>query len=48
MAENTKCKHDLCVCPATEDSDYCSDFCENSAESDMIAIKCDCGHPGCA
>jgi hypothetical protein len=47
MADNTGCKHQLCNCPATGDSDYCSDHCRDIADQDITEIRCDCGHPGC-
>lgn len=48
MADSTKCAHEGCVCPTMEDSDYCSAFCENADDSDVVEIQCECGHPGCA
>jgi len=47
MANQTKCAHNLCQCPAMEDSDYCSQACRDADDSDVIGVKCDCGHPGC-
>ncbi len=47
MAEQIKCAHQTCACPAMEDSDYCGSFCENADDSDIVEIGCECGHPGC-
>ena len=48
MAENTKkCAHSRCSCTAAEDSDYCTAYCENIAETDINTITCECGHSGC-
>ncbi len=44
---NEKCKHELCVCAAQADSEYCSDHCKDAVDQDMTEIKCDCGHPHC-
>ena len=45
---DNKCDHELCSCPATDGSDYCSPFCETADQSDTTTIQCECGHPGCA
>ncbi|HVF51700.1 MAG TPA: hypothetical protein VNA19_16570 [Pyrinomonadaceae bacterium] len=47
------CTHGVCNCPATQDSDFCSPYCENVGETtnntldDNQKIICDCGHPTC-
>jgi hypothetical protein len=47
MAENGQCEHEICVCSAAGDSEYCSDHCRDAVDGDMTEIACDCGHPGC-
>jgi hypothetical protein len=47
MTDENKCAHELCHCLTTDDSDYCSPFCESAATQDVAAIKCECGHSGC-
>ena len=42
-----KCAHELCNCRADKDSNYCSPYCENAADSGVTEIKCDCRHPAC-
>lgn len=44
--DDDKCEHPSCNCRATDDSDYCSAYCENA--EDTVEIACDCGHPGCS
>ena len=46
--ENNKCGHENCSCAVSGDEEYCSAQCESAAEQDVTAIKCDCGHSGCA
>lgn len=47
MADEPKtCEHPLCSCAATEDSDYCSPYCETAG--DVTELACNCGHTGCA
>lgn len=48
MTDENKCGHSLCDCPVKEDSEYCSDRCKDMDDQDIIAISCDCGHPGCS
>jgi len=47
MADNGKCKHDICTCSAKPDSDYCSDHCKEAEAQGIIEIRCDCGHAHC-
>lgn len=50
MLNETKdnvCAHELCSCPATDDSNYCSPSCEAAANTGTTTIACDCGHSGC-
>ena len=47
MADTNKCAHAGCACPTRDDSEYCSAVCENAEDSDIIGIRCECGHPGC-
>jgi len=42
-----KCKRDTCGCPPSEDSDYCSQECEDASKVHMMEIGCSCGHPEC-
>ena len=44
---NGKCAHNMCACAVSGDQEYCSDHCEDAADTDMTEINCDCGHPGC-
>lgn len=47
MADESKtCDHKLCSCAVTDDSDYCSSYCE--AAKDVTELACNCGHTGCA
>ena len=46
MADPKKCAHATCTCMARPDSDFCSEFCEDS--KDLTTLDCDCGHPGCS
>ncbi len=43
-----KCDHEMCNCRAAEDSDYCSEYCENAVDTGVIEIKCGCQHPACS
>lgn len=45
VAEQNKCAHPICTCPAAEGSKYCSPNCE--AAKGQTDIACDCGHSGC-
>jgi len=45
--EENRCEHAGCLCVVSDESDYCSDHCENAESQDMTEIACDCGHPGC-
>ena len=50
MADNKKdgkCGRETCGCPAAEDSDYCSQECEDASKVHMMEIGCSCGHPEC-
>jgi hypothetical protein len=40
-----KCKHPSCTCFVSNDKDYCSTICEDSADS--TELTCQCHHPGC-
>ena len=48
MANHTdeKCAHPACVCPRSQDSKFCSAFCEGA--SDKPDVICNCGHAGCS
>ena len=47
--DDNKCGHEMCVCAVTgDDTEYCSDHCEDAADQDLTEINCDCGHPGCS
>lgn len=45
--ENNKCGHDICECPASQNSEYCSDYCRDAEKTDRTEIACNCNHPGC-
>lgn len=45
MADKKKCAHESCKCMATEGSNYCSNFCQDS--KGVTTLECDCGHPAC-
>jgi hypothetical protein len=47
MASNLKkCGHPACNCMIGEsDGNYCSQYCEDAA--DTVEISCNCGHAGC-
>jgi hypothetical protein len=45
MAENEKCAHPACICKATIDSKYCSQYCHDARK--MLEFSCNCRHPGC-
>ena len=47
MADNNKCAHDICECPRSNDSDYCSQHCQDAVDQDITEIRCDCKHSGC-
>ncbi|MEJ7847027.1 MAG: hypothetical protein WKF92_02945 [Pyrinomonadaceae bacterium] len=47
MADENKCGHEICNCPATGDAEYCSDRCKDASDQDIVEITCDCGHQGC-
>ena len=46
MADHSKdkCAHPSCACSATQDSKFCSTYCEGA--SDTPDIMCSCGHAG--
>ena len=48
MADENRCGHEMCNCPVTDDSEYCSEQCETAAEADITGIQCECDHPGCS
>ena len=49
MAEDDtiqKCAHQKCSCQVEGKKRYCSDYCEDAADSDPTS-ECTCGHAGC-
>jgi hypothetical protein len=46
MATTDKCAHPACNCKASEDSKYCSQYCEDA--KDTLELSCNCAHAGCA
>jgi hypothetical protein len=47
MHQTTReCKHPACSCQTDEGKDYCSQYCEDAANT--TEISCNCGHAGCA
>lgn len=47
MADNEKCAHNVCKCTSDKESDYCSVYCENAEDSDVVEIACGCEHAPC-
>ena len=45
MANNKKCAHPICTCPAREGDSYCSDACKTAGST--TEIECNCRHSGC-
>jgi hypothetical protein len=41
--EVERCDHEGCKCARTEDSDYCSAYCETADDADVTAIACERG-----
>ena len=46
MANDVKCVHPGCNCPAAEGSDYCSEQCSHSQDN-VTELRCNCGHEAC-
>lgn len=44
--DTRKCAHRKCRCTVEEPKRYCSDACEDEADSDPTS-ECTCGHAGC-
>ena len=44
--DDSKCAHVICTCSKSEDSSYCSAYCETAG--DLVELACDCGHSSCA
>ena len=44
--ETKKCAHPACNCEVDADNKYCSQYCDDAA--DTTEISCNCGHGGCA
>lgn len=44
--DDSRCQHVICTCKRSEDSAYCSVYCETAG--DTIELACDCGHSTCA
>ena len=44
--DEKKCAHRKCTCTVAGERRYCSDYCEDAADSDPTS-ECTCGHPGC-
>ncbi len=46
---NNTCSHEMCDCAVTDnDSDYCSQYCEEADDQDITEIKCGCSHSACS
>ena len=45
MSEAKKCAHPACNCLVPGDEKYCSQYCDDSA--DTVEISCNCHHAGC-
>jgi hypothetical protein len=51
VAENenvNKCARETCGCPATRDSKYCCEECEDAARVVTMEIACSCHHAQCS
>lgn len=46
QSDDKVCAHGVCNCPATENSQYCSPYCEAASPTETVQL-CDCGHPTC-
>jgi hypothetical protein len=46
MPDKKTCAHPSCQCPATQDSKYCSQYCEDAGST--MELSCNCGHAGCS
>jgi hypothetical protein len=46
MPERKKCAHPACNCVVPDDGKYCSQYCEDAA--DTTELSCNCRHAGCA
>lgn len=46
--ENNVCAHEMCNCVVDEDTDYCSQSCEDADDQDITEIKCGCSHSACS
>jgi hypothetical protein len=46
--DDNRCGHAGCMCAVSEDTEYCSQHCEDAEGGDLTEIACDCGHPGCS
>lgn len=42
-----KCAHTSCSCPATGESKYCSEYCEEAHKVGITEIGCGCEHDSC-
>ena len=42
-----RCAHRACACPATPDSDWCSDACRDAQQGKSGMTSCPCRHPDC-
>ena len=47
MAESTKCQHERCNCTVAAGQEYCSEYCHDAADEDVVELECDCKHPAC-
>jgi len=45
--KETKCAHGVCECFASDESKYCSEYCENAEKSGVMEIGCGCEHAPC-
>lgn len=45
--EEEVCGHELCKCQLGEDTAYCSLYCEEADEAEVIGTPCKCGHLAC-
>ena len=45
--DENACGHAACYCLVEAVTPYCSLYCEEADEAEVIDNPCECGHPGC-
>lgn len=46
--KGSKCAHGVCDCVASDESKYCSEYCEDAEKSGVTEIGCGCAHGSCS